>query len=98
MNIAIATSKDPVRPFCLQTICLRRANNLERARVYRNLIGEKSIVSTVADDRIEVVSIPSSSIVSSVFTVHNNDVTTTTDDIEQNDGLSSYCEPAFTAC
>ena len=56
---------------------------------YCNLIGEKPIVSTVVDNRIEMVSIPSSSIILSVFAVHNNNSTTTTDDIEQNDGLSS---------
>ena len=33
------------------------------------------------DNRIEMVSIPSSSIVSSVFAVHNNDDMLTTDDI-----------------
>ena len=64
-------SKDPARPFCLRTICLHQANNLECARVWRSLIGEKPIASTVVDDRIEMVSNPSLSIISSIFTVHN---------------------------
>ena len=53
-----------------------------RVRVSCNFIGEKLIVWMVVDDRIEMVSIPSSSIISSAFAVHNNDGMMKTDDIE----------------
>ena len=54
-----------------------------RVCVSCNFIGEKlNIVWMVVDDRTEMVSIPSSSIVSSAFAVHNNDGMMTTDDIE----------------
>lgn len=53
------------------------------------MIDEKPIVLMVVDDRVEMASIPSSSIVLSIFVVHNNDY------IEWNDGLSSYYELAF---